>query len=162
MQWLMLVAAIAQIFAIFGVTAYARHAILTEKRKAAEQLRAFVEAPAEGKLSPLAEFTELVSARLAAHLIAQVKEFIRVQGSAVARQEQSMQGEMFTEAVNAQNPLVGMLMSQFPALGKRLAKNPSALPALMNLLGNARIGGAAAIGTKSNGESVAGRIKNQA
>lgn len=157
---LLLVAAIAQICAIFGIALYARHAIRSEKQDLAEQLRAFVQAPAEGKMSPMAEMVELVSARLAAHLVAQVREFIRVQGSASKRQELAIQGELMQSEVSERNPLIGMLLSQFPGIGKRLLKNPSALPALLNLVGG--LGGGGNHGGTNTGDDIEARIRGQA
>jgi len=134
------------------------------KQEIAEKIRVFVSAPEgspAGTLSPLAELTEVIAHRFSHQLVMQARAQLTGAAGTVIRQEKALQQDMFVDAASAQSPLLGMIASAFPSVTKRVLKNPSALPALMNLLGQMGTGaGSPSQGSSGNGGTVADRIRN--
>jgi hypothetical protein len=142
MSVVLILAVIAPSLLLIGLGLYAKRSIQREKAQLLDTLRDFVTAPAEGKLSPLAELVELCSARLAAHIISNINETMRTTTSQVKRQENALQGELFVGALSEKSPIMGLVAGAFPDLTKRLLKNPTAMIALQNLLMRQGNGGA--------------------
>lgn len=83
--------------------------------------------------------------------------------SHIARQTNLIAEDMLQDQATADNPLLGMFLAQYPSIRKRLAKNPSAIQAVMPLLGKLSISpsGSGVVGDRSNGKSnIAARIRN--
>jgi hypothetical protein len=157
-----IVGGICQILAIAGLILWLRARISQGKQDLADKITAFVTAPGEGQISPLAELTELVAHRFSVQLSTQLLAKLGAGKAAIARQENALQGDMFTDSLAQQSPLLGMIAAAFPSVTKRLAKNPSAMPALMNLLQGLGTGpGPGNTGSSGNGSSVADRIHHQ-
>jgi hypothetical protein len=167
MGWAAVAIFFAIILQIAGATAgvlWIRREIQREKQEIAEKIRVFVTAPEgskAGTLSPLAELVEVIAHRFSYQLVQQARSQLTGHAGAVIAQEKALQQDMFVDAASAQSPLLGMIASAFPSVTKRVLKNPSALPALMNLLGSMNPGSAQSQGSSSNGGSVADRIKHQ-
>src|SRR4030042_6707583 len=154
MSIVLILAVIAPSLLLIGLGLYAKRSIQRQKTQLLDTLREFVTAPAEGKLSPLAELVELCSARLAAHIISNINDTMRTTTSQVKRQENAIQGEMFIGALSEKSPIMGLVAGAFPDLTKRLLKNPTAMMALQGMLSKL---GAGAGQSGSDGGQYAGR-----
>lgn len=88
---------------------------------------AFVTPEADGKPSPLALTASGMSDMLARSLVASVKTtFMGIQSGA-NRAEAAEQAELAVDVASQSNPLIGAVVTQFPALKKALKKNPALL-----------------------------------
>jgi len=150
-----------------GLLWYARREYLRERQALVEQITTFVSAPTEGGSSPLAELVELVASRFSHQFMTLAKAQIAGDRGHIGRQETALQVDILQDAATAKSPLLGLLAGAFPSVTRRLAKNPSALPALMNLLNGMGSGSGQLpmFGPGSNGSregSVLDRLKKQA
>jgi hypothetical protein len=174
----MLLVAVLVIFGQFltagAVALWARRQIRAKEAEIRERILQFVTAPEPGRISPLAELVELTAARFATQIVSQLKAQLMVGRSHEAKQENLLQQDIMIDTATQQSPLLGLIAGAFPSVTKRIAKNPSALPALMSLIQKMGSGGSGAGGqlglwpgthaTDSSGNgggSVADRIKRQ-
>lgn len=114
----------------------------------------YMTAESEGKPSGFALLTEAIATQFAQKLLNVFKTSALGQNSGEVRLESAVAKDMIQDAVGAQNPLFGLLMSAFPTVTKRLAKNPAALPAVLEVLGKLGKGGGLAgiTGSSGNGQ----------
>lgn len=90
-------------------------------------LRSYFEPKGEGESSEFAELVNVISTIFAEKTSQSLKAtFMGIQ-SADSRQEQAIAGDIVEGLANEQNPLIGVLLERFPALKKRVAKNPQLL-----------------------------------
>jgi hypothetical protein len=84
--------------------------------------------------SPLSQFIALESKQIAQDFMMQAKTTMMGKASGDARAESAITGDIIQDVVSSQNPLIGILLDQFPTLKKRIAKNPQMAFGAMNLL----------------------------
>ena len=95
-------------------------------RKMKRNLTDFVTPETAGQASPLGLTTDALSMQLASAIAAQAKTTFMAEESAQVRGQAAVDGDI-AEGVAAQNPVLGGIMSQFPALRKTLRRNPQLL-----------------------------------
>ncbi len=152
-----------------AVVLWGRAQIRAKEKEIREQILQFVTAPEPGQISPLGELTELVAARFANQIVSQLKAQLYAARSHEAKQEGLLQQDILLDSATQQSPLLGLLAGAFPSVTKRIAKNPTALPALMSLIQKMGSGGQLPLfGPGSNGSdssgasgSVADRIRRK-
>lgn len=115
--------------------------IRTQKAEILERITQFVSAPEPGQLSPLAELSEIIASRFANQIVSQLKAQLYASRSHEAKQEGLLQQDIMLDAATQQSPILGLLAGAFPSVTKRIAKNPTALPALVSLLQKMGAGG---------------------
>ena len=103
-------------------------------QNAENQFRTFVSPGPDNQPSPLSQFIALESKMLAQDFTNQIKTSMLGKASGAARQETAIAGDIVSDVLNETNPMLGMILDQFPTLKKRLAKNPQMAFGAMNLL----------------------------
>jgi hypothetical protein len=101
---------------------------------AEQQFREFVSPGKDNQPSPLSQFIALESKMLAQDFTNQIKTSMLGKASGAARQENAIAGDIVSDVLNETNPMLGMILDQFPTLKKRIVKNPQMAFGAMNLL----------------------------
>jgi len=104
---------------------------------AEQQFREFVSPGKDNQPSPLSQFIALESKMLAQDFTNQIKTSMLGKASGAARQENAIAGDIVTDVLNETNPMLGMILDQFPTLKKRVVKNPQMALGALSLLQNA-------------------------
>ena len=104
---------------------------------AEQQFREFVSPGKDNQPSPLSQFISLESKMLAQDFTNQIKTSMLGKASGAARQENAIAGDIVSDVVNETNPMLGMILDQFPTLKKRIVKNPQMALGALSLLQNA-------------------------
>lgn len=104
---------------------------------AEQQFREFVSPGKDNQPSPLSQFIALESKMLAQDFTNQIKTSMLGKASGAARQENAIAGDIVSDVVNETNPMLGMILDQFPTLKKRIVKNPQMALGALSLLQNA-------------------------
>ena len=92
-------------------------------------------APDGDKPSEFALVVDTVSTIAAQRITNTLKASLMGMAGVDARNEKRLQGDMVHDLAN-QNPVLGALVTQFPAVARRLAKNPELIGLAQGLLGN--------------------------
>ena len=108
---------------------------------AEQQFREFVSPGKDNQPSPLSQFISLESKMLAQDFTNQIKTSMLGKASGQARQENAIAGDIVSDVLNETNPMLGMILDQFPTLKKRVVKNPQMALGALSLLQNAGKGG---------------------
>jgi len=103
---------------------YAFYKVSRIKKQFSETITAFITAPDEKTPSPLAQFVENASHVAGRAVAMEVKTTLMGKASVAARQEQAIIGDVVSDTVQTQNPLIAGVLDSFPSLKKRLLKNP--------------------------------------
>jgi hypothetical protein len=74
-------------------------------------------------------------ARAVDSLFARFQYSLMGQKSGEVRLEKGLQSAMLDDMINASNPLIGMIMEQFPSVKSYLMKHPNALPQILSMIG---------------------------
>lgn len=119
-------------------------AVNAQKTALINALRAYFETE-EGQPSQFAQFIDIISERLAQKMVNTAKASFLGMQSVDKRNQDRMAQDMVTDVASQANPLVGLLLTSFPTLGRRLAKNPGLLELLLPMMSN--------LGKKSPGPS---------
>lgn len=122
-----------------------------EKRKIIDLAKAYFEPAGPDQPSEFAGFIQLASDTLAQRMVLHFKTSFMGMQSKANQAERALAQDLMTDTVNQANPMLGALMSSFPAVSKRLAKNPELWPLIQSVLAKAgsKSGGAAAPGNGS-------------
>lgn len=131
--------------------------------KVRASLRALIESPAEGELSPLAEITRAIGQDFAKAIILQLKQQIAAPASHMARQENLLRQDFTEAAVADESPQLSALVGLLPKnVQKRVMGNPAAAAALVGLMGRLTGGGSTGDVRENGGgrSSVQSRLKN--
>lgn len=128
-------------------------------QRAEDRIWAFT-ASEEGKPSQLAIISDEIAKVLAHRIVERIRSAFMTESSHIQRQENAIKEDVVTDLTSAQSPLAGMLLDQLPSVKKRLARNPSALPALLGLLSHLNLGGggSAQLSNPDNGSSAFGDL----
>jgi hypothetical protein len=97
-------------------------------------------APDENTPSEFARLVDNASQVLASRLVQTAKSTFMGLQSGQARLDQAVQGDLVQDLASQANPLVGAVLSSFPALRKRVAKSPEVLPLVLDLVNKLRSG----------------------
>lgn len=120
------------------------------------RIQELVTAPDANTPSPLAQIVDSLSQVAGTRISNQLEAKVMAHFSHISRQGNKLAEDVVQDAAEGANPLLGAALAVLPGVRKRLAKNPSALEALLPLLG--RLGGGG--GSSGDGQSdVAKRIK---
>ena len=93
-------------------------------------------APDGDKMSQFALAVDAIAATFGARLVNSLKaSFMGMQG-VDARNEKRLQTDMMSDMAGQVNPVLGALVTQFPAVARRLAKNPELIGLAQGLLGS--------------------------
>lgn len=68
-------------------------------------------------------------------LFQKVRGMVGGQASGEVRLSQGLQGALTEDLIKGQNPLLGALMDRMPSVKKFVTKNPSAIPQILDILG---------------------------
>ena len=90
--------------------------------------------PHNGNPSEFAQVTEQIAAQFADKAVTQVKMSFLGQQSVEARNAKRLEGDLAMDLASQSSPLIGALLSSFPAVAKRLQKNPELLPVAQGLI----------------------------
>ncbi len=120
-----------------------------QKSRFFEGARAYFESPDGKNPSPFAGVVEVISEQFAGKMVASLKStFMGVQ-SGDNRGEKGLIADIAQDVAFKENPLLASVLTSFPAVAKRLRKNPELLPLAQGLL--ARFGGSKAPGDGAGG-----------
>jgi len=122
--------------------------------KLTDFLRSWTEPADKDTPSPLAQLADQFAVILAQRFTGSLKGAFLGMQSVDKRNEQRLQADMVQDTASNINPLLGAILTQYPAVGRRLAKNPELLGLAAQYLSK---GVAAA---PSNGHSPAGPVEN--
>lgn len=142
---------------LVGVVYGARYAYKVV-RSGIERYNTYVSSPGDGLPSPLETTIENTGEVITQKLLSRVQAQAMATSSHISRQTNAMMQDIVQDEVDQANPVVGMLLNQYPSLRKRIAKNPSALQALMPLLD--RIGGGVGNSNGNKPSNIQARLKN--
>lgn len=121
-----------------------------EKQQAIATIRSYFESPDPETPSEFAKLIDAGAQVLSSRLVASLKgTFMGVQSGA-KRGEDALQADFLGDAVSMQNPIAGAILNAFPAVKRRLGKNPELIPTAMAMLSKILPGGSAQGG---NGKS---------
>ena len=125
-----LITQIIQIASTITLILYAKYEMKRCESKILTTIHEFVNPIDENTPSPLAQFTDSV----AEQFVTKLKMGILGQRSGDARLEQAVMQDAVGDILSGQNPVLSMMLDQyFPSWKKRLAKNPHALPVILNI-----------------------------
>jgi hypothetical protein len=121
---------IALIVLLYIAKRYIEH----QKNQVIEMLKAFFNPVSPDKPSEFATMVDIISSQFAAKLVQNAKAtFMGVQ-SVANRNEKAVMGDIATDMLSQASPLAAGLLSSFPALAKRLQKNPELAGLALNFL----------------------------
>jgi len=107
-----------------------------EQKRAATNVALAYFAPDGDKMSQFALAVDAIAATFGARLVNSLKaSFMGMQG-VDSRNEKRLQTDMMSDMAGQASPLLGALVTQFPAVARRLAKNPELIGLAQGLLGN--------------------------
>jgi len=117
---MVLTALLTGLVVVAGLVAvsYAVYRVLSQK------LADFLTAPDESTPSPFAQAVDSIAVTFAQRFTASLKASLLGMASVDKRNEQRLQDDIVQDVATQANPMIGMLLQQFPQLRKRLAKNP--------------------------------------
>jgi len=117
----MILTAITVMFSVFfGVMLAAGVLYVIIKRQIERLIRDFVTSPGQNTPSPFASLVSQIAGVVGGSVAASLKAvFLGVQ-SVESKNARAMESEM----IAGQSPILGAIMTSFPAVAKRLAKNP--------------------------------------
>lgn len=137
---------IAGLLVLFiGLSAY-KH----EKQAFVFSLKSYFEAPDAETPSEFANLTELLSERFSQKLVNTAKGTFMGMQSVDAKNMNRVEGDVLTDMATQKNPLLGVIMTQYPTLARRLAKNPGLLPLVQNFMPKPGTGGSSPGGTNTD------------
>jgi len=110
-------------------------------RKIKNAVTVFVEAPDENTPSPLAQTVDQTAEIFVRRAVDLLGMHDKAQGSAAVRRENAIDTAMVTDLMSGSSPVGAILMSQFPNLAKKLAKNPALIQYLLPKLQGLNLGG---------------------
>lgn len=93
-----------------------------------------------GLLSPLGVIIDSASHSAGRAIAMEVKTTLMGKASAASRQESGIMGDIATDQITQQMPLLGGLLEVMPSLKKRLIKNPGLLQSLGGILQSSGLG----------------------
>lgn len=103
---------------------YASWRIAREKAVLSAILHSYFEPRSEDKSSEFADLVNVLATINAEKVTQSLKgTFMNIQ-SVDSRQAQAIKGDFIQDIVTQQNPILGVLLDKYPAVKKRLAKNP--------------------------------------
>ena len=129
-----------------------------EKRAFLFMLRAYFESQEPGEKSQFAAFIDILSETFAQKMVMTLKTTFMGMQSVDRRNEQRLETDLVKDMASQENPLIGALLNQFPAVARRIAKNPELMGLAMNMLANK--GKAAAAITGGGNNDFASRLHN--
>lgn len=95
----------------------------------------FTAAADENTPSPLAQLTDQVAGTFATRMVNSLKSSFLGMQSVAKRNEQRLQGDVALDLASQVNPLLGAALGSFPAVRKRLEKNPELIGLAAQYLG---------------------------
>lgn len=128
-----------------GALAYfAWRQVQIEKSAITDTIMAWVEKPSADQPSQLEIAAHAIAHIAADEIKTSISGAMMGHASAISKQLQAAEGDVALDGIQAQNPLIGLLLGMSPSLRKRVAKNPMAALALGQLtLGGHRPGNGA-------------------
>lgn len=111
-----------------------RRAYHREKDAFIATLRLYFEPQEENGLSQFGALVESISERLAQRMVSSFKSSFMGMQSVDSKNLARLQGDVVQDDAAASSPMLGALLSQYPSVAKRLAKNPELLPLVQGLL----------------------------
>ena len=92
-----------------------------------EMVRDYITPPGDGENSPLVNELGTIADMFSKAVMMNAKATFMGMQSGAKRGERAAAAEVAEATIGGVNPLIGMLMKSFPAVGKSLAKNPELL-----------------------------------
>ena len=121
---------------LFLVVYLTRRAYEREKARFFNSIKLYFESPDDKTPSEFAVLIDTLADRFADKMLNKFKTSFMGQQSVDSRNLDRLKTDMVQDGLTAQNPLIGALASQFPAVSRRLAKNPNLLPMFQGFLSN--------------------------
>lgn len=126
-----IIVVISNLFALFLIN----RRITREKEQVTSLIQAYFMQPDKDTPSEFAATIESISAIFAAKITQSIKGMALGMQSVDAKNERKLEGDIIQDIVAAQNPLAGLLLSQFPSVAKRLQKSPHLLGMAQQMIG---------------------------
>lgn len=136
----------ALIIGIFGALFAVKLYVDRQKRAFTSILQSYFEAPDSETPSQFALVTEAISERFAQKLVASLKSSFMGMQSVDAKNMARLEGDVMQDVAGQQNPMLGAILSSFPAVSKRLAKNPALYPLVQAAMAKLATGAGGATG----------------
>ena len=89
-----------------------------------DALRSYFEADGE-KPSQFAAFVNILAETFATRIVTSAKMSLLGMQSVDSKNEKRLESDFIQDMASQQSPVLGMLLQSFPALGRRIAKNPA-------------------------------------
>lgn len=124
-----------------------------EKQRFLDVLKLYFEQTGENELSEFGLLVNSVSDTFAQRLLASLKGSELGLRSVEAKNLSRLEGDITQDETTAANPLLGALLSNYPSVAKRLAKNPQLLPLIQGVLAKSSLKGPAGQGGRDGRSS---------
>ena len=112
-----------------------------EKQKLVSQITTFFTAPAPDTLSPFALTMDNIGNQFGKHIVGHIKTSFMGLASVDSRNQKAIEGELITGAAESQSPVLAAILANFPGIRKRLTKNPSLAPMVLEAASKIFAGG---------------------
>lgn len=105
-----------------------------EKQAYINTLHAYFEAPDATTPSQFAQLVDRVSDTFGHKIMTHAKATFMGFQSVDAKAEARLEGDIMSDLLSQNNPILAIIADSFPAVAKRLRKNPGLLPVIQRLL----------------------------
>lgn len=131
-------------------------------RRIAGQIKAtarlYFEPQAEDKPSEFSALVEQISIMFSKHLVGHLKTSFLGMQSVDKRNEQRIEQDMLQDGATAANPLLGAILTSFPSVGRRLAKNPALADLLIKTVASKLAGSGSTPGNNGHSKDYAEQL----
>lgn len=146
------VLALAQTVTILALALFVRAQIRGITARARESLCQFVTAPTDTEPSPLAQLADQLAVILGSRVAQSIEARLLAHKSHVARQANALAEDVVQDAADQANPALGAILGALPSVKRRVARNPSALEAIIPIVSKLLGGAPPGASAKSNGD----------
>jgi len=98
-----------------------------EKIRFLQSIRAYFESPGPERPSEFSQVTAAISQQFAASIVSSLKGSFMGMQSVDSRNVQRLENDLANDMLQMNHPLVATLLDQFPAVKRRIMKNPELL-----------------------------------
>lgn len=150
---------VTELLVILAVLGFSFYVLMTKYNRVKQFLLDFI-APKGENQSDLANTIGILSSAAGKQIAQEIASKFMGKESGQSRLENAVQGDMIQDAVASQNPMLGMILSAFPKVAKRAAKNPAALGIAMEALSKFKLGSLSGPGSNGGTSPLQTRLKN--
>ena len=106
----------------------------SQKAKLLETLRAYFETPDGQTPSQFASLVECVADTFGHKIMTHAKATFMGTQSVDSKNIARLEGDVVQDMIAQKSPLLSVILSQFPSVARRVAKNPNLLPLIQSML----------------------------